>query len=281
MSKNITFAAAVNSRELAERNFLASPCLQTTHSHQILVQENFPSAAKAYNNAIEKSRNEIIVFLHQDMILPDSWIAELGKALTYLEIKDPNWGVLGCYGETLGSGSRGYIYSTGLGILGSPFERPVPVNTLDEIVLILRKSSGLRFSDKLPNFHMYGADICMAAAQRGMKSYAISAFCIHNTVFNLVLPKEFYDCYKHVQRTWREFLPIQTTCVRITKFGMPMYRRKLQELYLRRVRHKRVEADREENVGQLLQTIKATQHRGENIANGAYQHIEAQALLNE
>lgn len=200
--------AAANKRELLEKNLLVSPCLQRPHPHQILIQEGFSSASKAYNDAIDKSRNDLVVFAHQDVILPGPWLDSLEKALGYLEVDDPSWGVLGCYGETLADGGRGHIYTSGRGILGAPFERPSRINTLDEIVLILRKSSGLRFDEFLPGFHIYGADICMAAVKLGLKNYAISAFCIHNTVFNLVLPKDFYDCYKHLQRTRKEFLPI-------------------------------------------------------------------------
>jgi Glycosyltransferase like family len=260
MLENITFAVATNDRGLLQKNLLASPIFQAPHLHQILVQEKFASAAKAYNNAIEKSHNELIVFIHQDMLLPESWLTDLQKALTYLEVEDPQWGVLGCSGMTTNDGGRGYVYSSGLGILGEPFEKPIPVSTLDEIVLIIRKSSGLRFTDSLPSFHMYGADICMAAAKRGMRSYAISAFCIHNTVFNLVLPKDFYDCCRHMQRTWQEFLPIQTTCVRVTKFGLPMYKRRIKEFYLRNFRHKRIGADREADVGRLLETVQKQFH---------------------
>jgi hypothetical protein len=265
--KNVTFASVVNRKDVLENNLMASPCFQGNHSHQVLIQENYSSASKAYNDAIEKSRNDIIVFAHQDMIFPADWLTNLAKALTSLEIEDPNWGVLGCYGEMPGGGGRGYIYSHGLGILGAPFERPTLVHTLDEIVLILRKSSGLRFDDTLPNFHMYGADICMAAAMRGMKSYAISAFCIHNTTFNLVLPKEFYDCYKHVQRTRKELLPIQTTCIRITKFGAPMHVRRLREFYLRHIRNKRVGATRATDARRLLDVVQCRTKVG-SLAGG-------------
>lgn len=221
-------------------HLLSSPCLQSPHSHQILIQEGFSSASKAYNDAIEKSWNDLIVFAHQDMILPDLWLTDLEKALAHLEVADPNWGVLGCYGETLDCGGRGYIYSSGLGILGAPFEQPAPVHTLDEIVLILRKSSGLKFDYTLPHFHFYGTDICLRAAQKGMKSYAISAFCMHNTQQGFVLPKEFYESCKHIKRVWKDCLPIQTTCIRITKFNFRVYARKLREVYLRYLRRKEI-----------------------------------------
>jgi hypothetical protein len=141
-------------------------------------------------------------------------------------------------------------------VLGGPFERPAPVQTLDEIVLILRKSSGLRFDERLPHFHLYGASICLAAAKTGMKSYAISAFCIHNAQQNFILPKEFYACYSQFKRIWKEYLPVQTTCIRITRYDLPLYKRKLQEAYLRYIVPGRVGARRLNNVQPLLERFE-------------------------
>jgi hypothetical protein len=253
--QNITFVSAVSNREILSSNLLASPCFVTPYSHQILLQEGYRSAAEAYNDAIDRSKNDLMVFMHQDLILPESWLSQLNLALDILDRDDPNWGVLGCYGETRDDGGRGYIYSSGRGILGKPFDQPQRVQTLDEIVLIIRKSSGIRFDQALPHFHMYGADICMKAQKMGRRNYAISAFCIHNTIFNLVLPNEFYESYRHLKRTWREFLPIQTTCVRVTQFDVHMLRRRMQELYLRYIRHKEIAAARLKDGKQLLDTV--------------------------
>ena len=170
-----------------------------------------------------------------------------------MEKDDPCWGVLGSYGETLSDNGRGYVYSSGRGIMGRPFVHPAPVQTLDEIVLILRKSSGLRFDETLPHFHLYGADICLRAAKMGMRSYAIPAFCLHNTHQSLVLPSEFYECYAHIKQVWKDCLPIQTTCIRITGFSFPLYRRKLSEFYLRHIRRKESGGTRVRNPLPLLE----------------------------
>ena len=249
----ITFVVSVNNCEVFESNFLASPCLRGPNDHQILVQEHFDSAAKAYNDAIERSANDLIVFCHQDIFLPEPWISQLGEALDRLEAEDPRWGVLGCYGVTSDHGGHGYVYSSGLGTMGEPFERPAPVQTLDEIVLILRKSSGLRFDERLPHFHFYGTDICLRAAAAGMKSYAISAFCVHNTHQSLILPKEFYDCCRHIKRVWKDNLPIQTTCIRITRSNFPMYVRRLKEFRLRYILRREVGGTRVQNVQRLFE----------------------------
>jgi hypothetical protein len=244
---SITFVIAVNNRKLFEHNFLASPCLRELRDHQILVQENFDSAAKAYNDAIDRAVNDLIVFCHQDILLPEPWLSQLECALRHLEVHDPKWGVLGSCGSTQVGGGWGRVYSSGRGVIGEPPQQPAEVQTLDEIVLILRRSSGLRFDDSLPHFHFYGTDICLRAAKRGMKSYAISAFCIHNTHQYLVLPKEFYECCRHIKRVWKDSLPIQTTCIRITKLNFPVYSRKLREFYLRHIRRKEIGGRRVED----------------------------------
>jgi hypothetical protein len=234
----ITFVIAVNNRKLFEHNFLASPCLGQPQDHQILVQENFSSGAKAYNDAIDRAANDLVVFCHQDILLPKTWLSQLQRALDQLAVADPNWGVLGSYGKTQDGRGWGHVYSSGRNVIGEPLQQPVAVQTLDEIVLILRKSSGLRFDDSLPHFHFYGTDICLRAAKRGMKSYAVSTFCIHNTHQTLVLPKEFYESGRHIKQVWKDYLPIQTTCIRITKADLPLYGRKLREFYLRHIRRK-------------------------------------------
>lgn len=253
----ISFVVAIapDRRDLLQENLLASPAFENPHTNQIIVQEDFPSAAKAYNDAIDKSHNDLMVFLHSDIILPQQWIADLQRALSYLDRDDPEWGVLGSYGETLDDNGRGYIYSSGLGIIGKPFERPQRIQTLDEIVLILRKSSGLRFDEALPHFHMYGTDICMTAEQVGRRNYAVSTFCIHNTQPGLVLADEFYECYRYMKRKWKKCLPIQTTCIRITRFGLGLYTRRLLEAYLRYIRRKTYTGSRAMNIAQLLRDV--------------------------
>ncbi|MGO9008535.1 MAG: glycosyltransferase [Bryobacteraceae bacterium] len=254
--KRITFAVAVNNAEVFEGNFLASPCVGGSHGHQVLIQRDFNSAAGAYNEALDRSVNDLVVFVHQDMYLPGSWLQQLSVALDYLAVKDPKWGVLGVYGTRSDGTGVGHVYSSGLGVLGAPLECPTRVQTLDEIVLIIRKSSGLRFDSSLPNFHFYGADICLAAAERGMCSYAVSAFCVHNTQFNLVLPKEFYECYKHFKRSWKCRLPIQTSCVKVSNFDVQVHTRRLREAYLKYFRRNALGVARAEHIQELLEKVE-------------------------
>jgi glycosyltransferase involved in cell wall biosynthesis len=224
----ITIVATCNDRAILDNNLLRSSCLRDSRTDQVIIQEGYASASLAYNDAIDKARTDIIVFAHQDVYFPEGWLADLDRAVSRLAEIDPNWGVLGGFGVTRDGREVGYLHSEGLGVLGAPFDAPIPIGTLDEFLLVLRKSSGLRFDPTLPYFHFYGTEICLAARKEGLRCYAISAFCVHNTRPLAGLPREFYDCYAHVKRAWKEYLPITTPCIRVTKWNGDMYRRRLR-----------------------------------------------------
>lgn len=257
MSTRITIVSAVNDTEMLKANLLASPFLLQNPDYQVLTQMEFSSAARAYNEGIDRADNDLIVFAHQDVFFPAAWLAQLGNALQYLEAVDANWGVLGCWGVTRTGETWGHIYSTGWGILGKPFESPVEVQTLDEIVLILRKSSGLRFDETLPHFHLYGTSICMHAARRRLKCYAIPAFCIHNTEQILTLPREFYNCYRNIKQVWRGQLPIYTSCIKISRFDTELWMRRLREFRLQALSGGPHHARRQESPQQIFARLEA------------------------
>lgn len=227
-----TFVAAVNDRDVCGANLLASPCL-SEECNELILQEGFPSAASAYNDAMERAEHDPVVFVHQDVYLPEGWTSKLERALDFLKRHDPNWGVIGCFGVTGAEEEQGHVFTTGWGLVGSPFYAPMRVRTLDEMVLIVRKGSGLRFSEYLPHFHFYGADICLEAQARRMRCYAIPAFCIHNTEQILVLPEAFYNCYRLFRKRRLSQLPVRTSCIRVTRWNFPLYERRLREFYIR------------------------------------------------
>jgi len=207
-----------------------SPNIHFTPVTQILLKENWPSAARAYNAAIDEAVNDIVVFVHQDIFLPEGWLSKLARCLDAMKQSGIDWGILGCFGVNA-SAPRGVgrIYSTGWGRIGRFITQPGAVETLDEIVLVLRKSSGLRFDEGLPHFHLYGADICLTARSVGKTSYAFPGYCVHNTNQLLRLPGEFDACYRYLKQKWSQFLPVHTSCIKISRFDGPLHVRRLKE----------------------------------------------------
>jgi hypothetical protein len=232
--------------------------LQGAHNHQVIVQEGYASATAAYNAALAQSLNEVVVFIHQDVYLPDRWVSDLDTTLQLLAERDPNWGVLGCWGVRKNGDEFGYLYTPSEAVIGCALETPEAVQTLDEVVLILRKSSGLKFNEQLPGFHLYGTDICLAAATLGLQSYAISAFCIHNSRKHFRLPSDFYVCYWHVKRIWKESLPIETSCIRISRFNRDLWRRRILETYHRILHRTPQQGPRAEDPRIILDQLQAS-----------------------
>jgi len=258
-SLQVTFVVAVNNTGILKCNLLASPCLQGAHGHQLICQERFASAAQAYNDALDRAVNDIVVFVHQDVFLPEGWLLRLETAINTLAKDDPEWGVVGCWGVTERGEGFGYVHTPGQGVIGRAFERPHAVQTLDEIVLTIRKSSGLRFDEQVPHFHFYGAGICMQAAMRGMKSYAISAFCIHNSEQYFTYPKEFYQCYRAVKRLYSSRLPIHTACITVTRYDTVLYWLRLRRRYWKLITPPRDRGHRAADPRLILDQLQATQ----------------------
>jgi len=70
LEPKITFVVAMNNREVFENNFLASACLRGTHAHEVIVQERFMSAPKAYNEALDAKFKRPACLLSPGHIFP-------------------------------------------------------------------------------------------------------------------------------------------------------------------------------------------------------------------
>lgn len=207
----------VNDEDIYKNNILSSPLFKNNNIFEIIPKYNYPSASIAYNEGIDSAKTDLIVFAHQDVIFPGDWDKYLFDAINKLEEFDQDWGVLGCFGVKDDGEGVGFLYCNGNGkILGKLFQKPTEIQTLDEVVLVVKKSSGIRFDEKLPNFHFYGTDICLIAKDIGKKSYAIPAFILHNSNKHNKFPKEFFVCHSYIVNKWKKYVPIYTTCVRIS-----------------------------------------------------------------
>lgn len=211
-----TIVSAVNDHGVLNSCLMRSP--EVASGVEVLLKQGFASASTAYNEALNQANGEVVVFVHQDVFLPSGWMEQFVKSLQWLQQHDPEWGVLGVYGVAIDAAPRGWVYSAGLGrILGRSFSAPEEVRTLDEVLLVVRRSSGMRFDEGLPGFHMYGTDICLEAEKRGLKNYVIPGFAIHNSNGIKSLPVAFWKAYLFVRRKWRSQLPVHAPCAVVTR----------------------------------------------------------------
>lgn len=210
----LTFVVSVNNAEVLRKNLLNSPVFAVRHPHRIIIREGFQSAALAYNSALAEAKGGIIVFVHQDLWLPDGWDERFTSEFRALE-KRCRMGVAGCYGITADGLQAGHVYSNGLKRELGSIGRPKEVVSLDEIILAFRKETGLKFDPFMPNFHLYGTDICLEASQRKLKCFAVSEICLHNSVAIKKLPSEFWAAAEYLRTKWKGRLPVRTSCATI------------------------------------------------------------------
>lgn len=209
---------ASNDEQVLGQTLLASPAID--ERCQVIAMRGYRSAGAAYNAGIDKAQNDIMVFAHQDVYLPRDWTTSVERALRFLATDDPKWAVLGVFGAMRNGPHelRGHCYSTGLqSMLGIAFENPLEATSLDELLLVVRRSTGLRFDEELPGFHLYGTDICLQAQVRGLKAYVISAFCIHNSTGLKYFPLAFWRSYLYMRSKWWDRLPVATCCTTLEK----------------------------------------------------------------
>jgi hypothetical protein len=193
------------------------------------VEHNAPSATIAYNRGLDATTAPYIVFAHHDVFLPLGWDRLLAARIAAVEAQDPNWALIGAFGIGLDGAHTGPVWSSSLGmIVGRVPLSPLPVQSFDEMLIVLRRASGLRWDQSLPGWHMYGTDIVQAARAQGMASYAAGLPCIHNDRYHGALGQDFTDCYRFIQRKWRGTLPLRTPITKISRSGLHLMRDRWQ-----------------------------------------------------
>ena len=223
----LSFLACVSDGSTLESNLLRSPCLINGSPHEMIAVKNCPSAAAGLNLGLERAQCKCVVCVHQDVYLPAGWDRCLMQQLEEAERRFGPIGVAGVYGvgaviepedsgQPLQAERIGWVVDRGRMLRDGP-ELPAQVATLDELLLVVRRESGLRFDPDL-GFHHYGADICLQAQERGLPVVALGALCHHNSR-SVGLPEPFYRSAEVFARKWRHRLPVATPCVIIDRDG--------------------------------------------------------------
>jgi len=206
---SMTFVVPVGDESTYRTCFLRSPLFHGNSNFQILAQVGFETSGQAFNDAIEKAENDIIVFAHQDVVFPVGWAARFCARLDELQSLNLPMGVAGCIGITAEGNAAGHIYRRDREIL---LQHPLPavVQTLDEMLICCRRSSGLQFDVTVPSFFGYATDLCLQASSRGLHNFAVDAPCFHQAKNRKKMAKEFHLVWEFMLDKWKDVLPVYT-----------------------------------------------------------------------
>ena len=175
--------------EAYERNVL-----HTLDADEFITIEDAKSAAVALNEGLDKAKNDLCVLVHQDVIFPAGWVIMLQDAIRGLD-----FGVCGVWGLTMdGVFAGNVIEPRGHWKQG---ELPVEAQSVDELIMIMRKSSGLRFDEVMDDWHFYGPDLCLEAIKRELKIYIIDTPVEHLSMG--VINDGFYRAKGILADKWR------------------------------------------------------------------------------
>lgn len=220
---------AANRQDTLRENLLRSPIPRA--EVDLHLEHDPPSSAVAYNRGLAATDGDIVLFVHQDVYLPAGFWARLRAGVETLAKRDQCWGVLSCIGRRADGSLAGRVWSSGLAQrLGSALDAPVEATAVDELLLVIRRDSGLRFDKNLPGFHCYAADLVATAAEQGMKTYVADMPVVHNSQPVRRLDDGYITAYRYMQRKWRHRLPLDTLIAPITRWGLPLYRVRLRLL---------------------------------------------------
>jgi hypothetical protein len=215
----LTFVACVSDETSLQSNLLASPCLAPPSPHEIFLARHARSAAAGLNTGLARSKNPVVVCVHQDVCLPAGWPERFWQQYDQAHQQYGEIGVVGVYGVVYRAGRvlrAGHVMDRGR-LLREPAALPALVDTLDELLLAVNRDRGLTFDPGL-GFHFYGADICLAARKKGLAAVAIDSFCHHNSP-HVGLPPEFQTSAQRFAEKWLRRLPVATSCVVIDQQG--------------------------------------------------------------
>lgn len=166
-----------------QHNILKSECIHDPLNEFIVVDNTsnlfFTSMAQAILEGANKAKHDLIVVVHEDVLLLPGWQAMFEQSLNALEQHDPEWMVAGVVGWNADGAAKGHWsdpHKYRDTLMDEPFAE---VNRIDEQILILRKSKGLFLDPNLPSIHHIGRTLPIEAEERGLKAYVVNAPSIH------------------------------------------------------------------------------------------------------
>lgn len=223
---DLLLVTGVSQIEVFRRRLMSSPCVKSGVT-PLMAFFNCSSAAEAFNAAMNSQPSaRWLVWLHQDIVLPESWETILTKALDEAVLQFPSMAVAGVYGVA-GAGPTarhaGHILDRG-SLLTGTINLPCEVDSLDELMFAVRVDSGLRLDPEL-KFDFYATDLVLQAKSRGLISVAVDAYCEHWSETPQQGPisqrtaRRIAQSAAIFERKWAHAMPITTTCFAIEEPG--------------------------------------------------------------
>jgi hypothetical protein len=225
----LVFVTGVSQLDLLGRYLSQSPCVKSGR-RQLVAYFNSSSAAHAFNAAMDgipaDASSTWLVWVHQDVFLPDDWDHRFLDALRAAQQENPAIAVAGVYGVAgapANARRAGHVLDRGF-LLQEPAPLPCVVDSLDELLVAVRADTRLKL-DPTMGFDFYATDLVLEAQARGWVAVVVDAFCEHwsDTPAVGAIPDRVADRIirngKAFESKWSHRFPIQTSWIALDAPG--------------------------------------------------------------
>jgi hypothetical protein len=185
----------------------------TAPETELIVVDNtarqFSTAGAALGSGAARARHRVVAFAHQDVVLHS--LVALEEAAAVLD-NDAGIGMTGCCGIDRAGRIQGRIRDRVV-LIGDPAPCPVPVDSLDEVLFMVRTEDVRReplSTDPDLAWHAYAVEYGIRVRAGGRSVVALDVPLTHNS---LTVNLDRLDvAHAAVARTYPESLPVRTTC---------------------------------------------------------------------
>jgi len=198
------YGCLVNDRQILENNLL----LPGRINAQLFIEENVERASIGLNKLSKRMLEtgaDVLIFMHQDCILPPNWEANCQKKLE--ELKD--WSLAGVWGIDDTDTFVGHVWDIRIWpYMMKSDNLPRPARCLDEICLIMKANACVKFDTNMTGFDLYGSYACLETVKNGGKAWIIEVPMMHNTrrQFRFEVSEEFKTNYEYLEK---KFYPLE------------------------------------------------------------------------
>lgn len=212
----ISVICVFNNKQILE-SYLVRSLPEAGDDYELILVDNtegrFSSAAAALNHGSCGAKGDYLLFVHQDLAFgSDFSFSKLNELLRVV----PSYSVMGAAGRL---NEDGVITSMTHGEPPSPAGTIRPktlteVQTVDEVMIGVRRElfEEIMFDPVVCNgWHLYGADFCLSAGEKGYKSFVLP-MGLHHRSPGYSMDDTFYEILKKVIRKHkRNYKTIHTT----------------------------------------------------------------------
>ena len=228
-ASDLLFITCVSKLNVLAERLCQSPCIKTG-GRRLIADFNVPSAAHAFNAALAGPGAQRpglwLVWVHQDVFLPDGWDQQFLQRLREAQNLLPGLAVAGVYGIA-GTGEQarraGHVLDRGT-LLKEAAALPCAADSLDELLFAVRADSGVTL-DAAMGFDFYGTDVVLQAQAAGLPSAIVDAYCEHwsDTPSGTDIPDSMAQRIirngRAFEAKWAHRFPVQTSWLTLQHSG--------------------------------------------------------------